>query len=250
MSWRAGGQLQMTTGAPPARSNSPGASSSRSRYSAGRTLAVRAGPSGGRSAIDEPPGALFATDVLQSRTQILSKLDLLPRFRSWTGRTRRCPRGCGGYYTHVPTDLSDRVKKLAQGWQAAAHIRTKTWSDAARQYFRRGGFTYTLNPGLLPPEGRARLFPVHLTAGILRALRGGVQHADARSRACPARVVVGYQGGEFNSWGGYYPCINRMPTRGARSGSRAKAGSAKTPRPSSRRTGSASGAENYAALWR
>lgn len=201
MSWRAGGQLQMTTGAPPARSNSPRIVQQIMLYPQGeRWLFALDHP------VDVQPSTslqatLFATDVLQSRTQILSKLVYYPISELDLPETP-LSQGLRGYYTHVPTDLSDRVKKLAQGWKAAAHT-DEDVVRSARQYFRDGGFTYTLNPGLLPLKGALDQF-------LFSSRRGFCEHYSAafstlmRIAGVPSRVVVGYQGGEFNSWGGYY----------------------------------------------
>ena len=63
-------------------------------------------------------------------------------------------------------------------------------------YWKKGGFTYTMRPGRIPDLARFLLnvrkgFCEHFAAASATLLRlGGV----------PARVVVGYRGGEWNPW--------------------------------------------------
>ena len=74
---------------------------------------------------------------------------------------------------------------------------------AGQQFFRDGGFLYTLNPGLLPKEGALDYF-------LFKSRHGFCEHYAAafstlmRAAGLPARIVVGYQGGEYNGWGGHY----------------------------------------------
>ena len=74
---------------------------------------------------------------------------------------------------------------------------------AAELFFRNGGFTYTLNPGLLPKDDPLDFF-------LFKSHRGFCEHYAAafvtlmRAAGLPARIVIGYQGGEYNTWGGHY----------------------------------------------
>ncbi|WP_416398203.1 transglutaminaseTgpA domain-containing protein [Allohahella sp. A8] len=69
-------------------------------------------------------------------------------------------------------------------------------------YFRTEPFTYTLNPPVLDPESNVDDF-------MFGERRGFCEHfASAtavilRSAGIPARIMTGYQGGEFNSTGGF-----------------------------------------------
>ncbi len=112
------------------------------------------------------------------------------------------------FYTHVPANLSRRVLALAQGWMNAAPPLPGAARDydiirQARLYFRDGGFIYTLSPGALPADGALDYF-------LFQSRRGFCEHYAAafstllRAAGLPARIVVGYQGGEYNSWNGQY----------------------------------------------
>jgi len=68
--------------------------------------------------------------------------------------------------------------------------------EAVAEYWKKGGFTYTMRPGRIPDLARFLInvrkgFCEHFAAASATLLRiGGV----------PARVVVGYRGGEWNPW--------------------------------------------------
>jgi hypothetical protein len=111
--------------------------------------------------------------------------------------------------THVPGALSPAASSLVNGWVR----KTQGKTGAAREnaiitqallFFRDGGFVYTLSPGVLPKVGALDYF-------LFRSRRGFCEHYAAafctllRAAGLPARVVIGYQGGEYNdTWGGYY----------------------------------------------
>ncbi len=101
----------------------------------------------------------------------------------------------------LPPSLNPQALRLAADWRAngandAAVVR------AALAYFNQQNFQYTLEP---PPLG------VHGVDDFLFETRQGFceHYASAfvflmRAAHIPARVVTGYQGGEFNELGNYY----------------------------------------------
>ncbi|HEU0283237.1 MAG TPA: DUF3488 and transglutaminase-like domain-containing protein, partial [Gallionella sp.] len=101
----------------------------------------------------------------------------------------------------LPPSLNPRARQLAGDWRAdgandAAVVR------AALSYFNQQNFQYTLEP---PPLG------MHSVDDFLFTTRQGFceHYASAfvflmRAAHIPARVVTGYQGGEFNALGNYY----------------------------------------------
>jgi transglutaminase-like putative cysteine protease len=107
------------------------------------------------------------------------------------------------YYTQLPDGLGARVLQLADGWKQQARS-TEDIVRAAQGFFGDGSFAYTLTPGRLPSGGAA------LEQFLFRTRRGFCEHyAGAfstlmRAAGVPARIVIGYQGGEYNTWGGYY----------------------------------------------
>jgi transglutaminase-like putative cysteine protease len=106
------------------------------------------------------------------------------------------------YDLQLPEGGNPRARKLAQGWRAQYR------SDdaivlAALRYFNQEHFSYTLEP---PP-----ITGFDIIDGFLFDTRQGFceHYASAfvflmRAAGIPARVVTGYQGGEFNALGDYF----------------------------------------------
>jgi transglutaminase-like putative cysteine protease len=100
----------------------------------------------------------------------------------------------------LPTGVSARVRELAQGWRAPARDTVEV-VNAALGYFRAQEFYYTLEPPLLGDD------PVD--EFLFDTQRGFCEHYAAafvtlmRAAGIPSRVVIGYQGGEFNAAGNY-----------------------------------------------
>ena len=101
----------------------------------------------------------------------------------------------------LPMQLNPRARQLAAEWRA----NNKDDADIVRTaltYFNKQGFIYTLEP---PPLGANTVDDFLFTTK-----QGFCEHyASAfvflmRAANIPARVVTGYQGGEFNDVGNYY----------------------------------------------
>lgn len=101
----------------------------------------------------------------------------------------------------LPDMLGTRIRTLALGWRAQA----RTDQDVVRQalnYFHSEPFVYTLTP--------PRLGGNPLEEFVFSSRRGFCEHYAAafvilmRIAGIPARVVTGYQGGEYNPVGGYW----------------------------------------------
>ncbi len=146
---------------------------------------------------------VFKGNVLRSQTPIFNTTiytaysDLTPRAADALEPLER------RRYTRLPPDVSPRALALAQSWKQQAHSDEEI-VQAASRFFRNGGFTYTLTPGLLPPDNALDYF-------LFTSKQGFCEHYAAafstllRAAGVPARVVVGYQGGEYNRWGvGHY----------------------------------------------
>jgi len=102
----------------------------------------------------------------------------------------------------LPPGLNPRARELAVQWRAegtndAAVVR------AALAYFNRENFRYTLEPPLL--QGAH-----HIDEFLFETRQGFCEHYASsfvilmRAAHIPARVVTGYQGGEYNDVGDYY----------------------------------------------
>jgi transglutaminase-like putative cysteine protease len=105
------------------------------------------------------------------------------------------------FYLALPVDRSPLITKLAND------IRDAAASDAGRldqleDYFRNGGFRYSLNG--LPTGDQA------LEKFLFESKQGNCEFFASsfalilRSAGVPARLVGGYLGGEYNDLGGYY----------------------------------------------
>lgn len=98
----------------------------------------------------------------------------------------------------LPPQASPRARELAQGWRSGDALDTV---NAALAHFRDQQFYYTLEPPLLGDD------PVD--EFLFDTRRGFCEHYAAafvtlmRAAGIPSRVVIGYQGGEYNAGGEY-----------------------------------------------
>jgi protein-glutamine gamma-glutamyltransferase len=103
--------------------------------------------------------------------------------------------------TRLPVSRNPRTLALAAKLRGE-FADDESYTRAVLNYFRRGGFEYTLTPPLLNYDSiddllfNTRLgFCGHFASAYVTLLRAG---------GVPARVVTGYLGGEWNSAGGYF----------------------------------------------
>lgn len=101
---------------------------------------------------------------------------------------------------HMPDQSNPRARALGESWQAEG-MNTQAKVDTALTLFRRD-FSYTLQPSTLGQHA--------LDEFLFETQRGFCEHFASsfvflmRAAGVPARVVVGYQGGEARSQGSYY----------------------------------------------
>ena len=101
----------------------------------------------------------------------------------------------------IPENFNPRAQALAQQWRAEG-LTSQQLVERALRLFRSEQFYYTLEP---PPLGRDSVDDF-----LFSTRRGFCEHyASAftvlmRAAGVPARVVVGYLGGELNDAGGWY----------------------------------------------
>lgn len=100
-------------------------------------------------------------------------------------------------YTQLPENLNPKTRALSQQlWQQSGE-NIETFIQNAYQYFTKQGFSYTLQPPVLSSNSPTDEF-------LFNSKRGFCEHyADAfvqlmRSSGVAARIVIGYQGGEWN----------------------------------------------------
>ncbi|HXU92493.1 MAG TPA: DUF3488 and transglutaminase-like domain-containing protein [Gallionella sp.] len=102
----------------------------------------------------------------------------------------------------LPPSTNPRARELAQQWRAVA-ANEEAVVRRALDYFSHENFRYTLEPPLLPGMNSIDEF-------LFTTRQGFCEHYASsfvflmRAAHIPARVVTGYQGGEYNDVGDYY----------------------------------------------
>lgn len=97
----------------------------------------------------------------------------------------------------LPESLNPRARALAERWQSE-YQQPRAIVEAGLNYIRNEPFFYTLRPPLLTSQNNIDEF-------LFRSQRGFCEHYAGsftflmRAAGIPARVVLGYQGGEFNN---------------------------------------------------
>lgn len=100
----------------------------------------------------------------------------------------------------LPANITPRVRDLVKEWQTT-HSTNEALVGAALQHFNQQPFVYTLQPPILQNN------PVD--EFLFESRKGFCEHYATtftvlmRLAGIPARVVVGYQGGELNPHGGH-----------------------------------------------
>lgn len=100
---------------------------------------------------------------------------------------------------HLPKSFDAEASRLARSWAETASSPGDVVARALK-HFENGGFSYTLEPN--PMAG--------LGTFLFDEKRGFCEHYAAafaslmRAAGIPARVVTGYQGAEYDPWGGYW----------------------------------------------
>jgi transglutaminase-like putative cysteine protease len=141
-----------------------------------------------------PGFALEARDALNERARF--RLTSYTRYRTHELSTRE-----ERVSLQLPPVLSPRVAALAQQFKAE-NTDARATVNAVLQFIRQENFRYTLTPPLMRND------PVD--EFLFEARAGFCEHyASAfvtlmRAAGIPARVVMGYQGGEYNASGNYF----------------------------------------------
>jgi transglutaminase-like putative cysteine protease len=142
------------------------------------------------------PGGIFQSPrTIKSlyRYQVLSKLN--PEVNEDLDETQR------GWALRLPRYGSRRIIALGRQWRSSAST-DREIVRMAEDYFKQGGFVFTLKPGKMDEDDPYEDF-------LFNKRKGFCEHYAAtfallmRAAGVPARVIVGYQGGEYNSVGKY-----------------------------------------------
>jgi protein-glutamine gamma-glutamyltransferase len=100
----------------------------------------------------------------------------------------------------LPPSISPAVSELAQSW-ATQSSNPRTIVNSALQFFGTQGFTYSLTPGEYGKNGLEQ-FLFHRRVGFCEHYAASFATL-MRLAGVPARVVVGYLGGEYNDLGNF-----------------------------------------------
>ena len=101
----------------------------------------------------------------------------------------------------LPDSGDTRSRELAQRWRATA-ANEQSYIDKVLAHFREQQFHYTLRPPLLGEKDTIDAFLFDAQRGFCAHYAGSFVFL-MRAAGIPARVVVGYQGGEWNTKGNY-----------------------------------------------
>lgn len=147
-----------------------------------------------------PPAAELMRDRrLLSRTVVTRRLRYAVRSAT-TYQDRDLGAAARAAGLALPRGAHPRTRELAEGWRAAG-LRERGLVDTALDHIRTQGYNYSLTPPPLPGDS--------IDEFLFDTRTGFCEHFAAafvvlmRAAGLPARVVTGYQGGEFNAVGGY-----------------------------------------------
>lgn len=106
------------------------------------------------------------------------------------------------YYTRLPPNGNPRTRELAQALRRQ-HPDDRRLAEAVMAHFRKQGFAYTLQPVRNDGRDSTDYFLFQGREGFCE------DYANAfvwlmRAAGVPARIVTGYQGGEYNSQGNFW----------------------------------------------
>ncbi len=140
-----------------------------------------------------PDGEFLARRPVEQRIRYRAQSTLAPAPEALTPATRRLALSLPGG--------NPRARALAAQW-SESHADPAARVQAALRLFAAAPFAYTLNP---PPLGREQV-----DSFVFDTRRGFCEHYAGsfvflmRAAGVPARVVTGYQGGEYNPIGQHY----------------------------------------------
>jgi protein-glutamine gamma-glutamyltransferase len=101
----------------------------------------------------------------------------------------------------LPASISPAVHELAQSW-VTQNSNSREIINSALQFFRTQGFRYSLSPGEYKKNDLEQ-FLFHRRVGFCEHYAASFATL-MRLAGIPARVVVGYLGGEYNDLGGFF----------------------------------------------
>lgn len=110
-------------------------------------------------------------------------------------------------YLEIPDEVTPKIRALVEKLVKDSHTDQDKVQSLLR-HFARSGFLYTLQPGGLRKGNQLEQFLFETKKGFCEHFSASFS-VLARVAGIPSRVVTGFQGGEYNSVGGYYQIRER-----------------------------------------
>jgi len=148
-----------------------------------------------------PSGAMLARGDYFWSIQPIRKARRYEVVSSPEGTGKQLPPYERNEALELPASISPAVRELAQSW-AAQNSNSRGTVNSALQFFRTQGFRYSLSPGEYKKNDLEQ-FLFHRRVGFCEHYASSFATL-MRLAGIPARVVVGYLGGEYNDLGGFF----------------------------------------------
>ena len=146
-----------------------------------------------------PAGTVYTSDFTLRAPAKISK-----RVRYTLASCLACPNTVPGNLDDLlllPNFGGEKARELARAWKKSGRDGREI-VDRALSYFRTNAFFYTLNPPRLAMDDPVDDFLFNIRKGYCEHYASAFTFL-MRAAGIPARVVVGYQGGEMNPVGDY-----------------------------------------------
>jgi hypothetical protein len=147
---------------------------------------------------DVPPGAILARGDYLWSVQTIRKARRYEVVSSLGAAGKELTPGERREALEVSPSISPAVRELAQSW-AIQNSNPRAIVNTALQFFKSQGFRYSLTPGEYGKNGLEQ-FLFHRRIGFCEHYAASFATL-MRLAGIPARVVVGYLGGEYNDLG-------------------------------------------------
>jgi protein-glutamine gamma-glutamyltransferase len=145
-----------------------------------------------------PPGAILARGDYLWSVQTIRKARRYEVVSSIGATGKELTLGERREALEVPSSISPAVRELAQSW-TTQNSNPRAIVNSALQFFQAQGFRYSLTPGEYGKNGLEQ-FLFHRRVGFCEHYAASFATL-MRLAGIPARVVVGYLGGEYNDLG-------------------------------------------------
>jgi protein-glutamine gamma-glutamyltransferase len=148
-----------------------------------------------------PPGAMLARGDYLWSVQPVRKARRYDVVSSSQSTRKELPPREREEALKLPASISPAVRDLAQSW-AAQSSNPRAIINSALQFFRTQGFRYSLSPGEYGNNDLEE-FLFHRRVGFCEHYAASFATL-MRLAGMPARLVVGYLGGEYNDLGNFF----------------------------------------------